>query len=670
MRDQLGSHWRWRLLLLVVLVLTVAGARWQAPWCNMEIVPGGSDRIVAASRTQDRLTIKLLDINTGHCRDVMRFEANQVPTTLRVVHEGKSLAWRSGNKLHIADIDAPYRTKSWPVPTDLRWPTIEGFSSDERFAIFQTMERAPAATGKTPGTEYQYLISIVDLTSGQVVSSEKWGRPIEATRSRDEFRLTQIDTAHGNWPASAVCKLTPTGQWEHMKSTSRPTFSQYEKVRLAESPQGKIRRLLDKEVAAPAETEISGRVLAMSPSGHMVVDGVGRIREPFFIGHADASELRRTASVFRFAGASYPQDGAVAFVNLWDDVEVIDLANAKTIAIFELGTHRKRLLAALAIGAWVIAATCVWVGVREKSSWWELDAAAATVIVQLGSLIWFGAHLPTWQMIGTQAFFLAYMAFIAGMIAGVSIVVGWYWTYGRGRTAVRWIIGGFWLCAVSACLSPTVFGELAGVADLERMDILWALTQAVSIVVAGFAAILLLVMKTLGWSVSNAPIDQPAGRFGLTSLFVATIGVSMLIAVGNAVVNEFNPDMLLLALAPILAAFVTCNLLVSLAFSRPLWVVVFHVAVILLLLPAIWIAARASLGFMVWLPPASPAILGAFLASAAISIAITCGLARCHGWRWMRASRAIEPPPEMEAARESIESAPQSADVGNQPVLN
>jgi hypothetical protein len=262
------------------------------------------------------------------------------------------------------------------------------------------------------------------------------------------------------------------------------------------------------------------------------------------------------------------------------------------------------------------------------------------------------------------------MAFIAGMIAGVSIVVGWYWTYGRGRTAVRWIIGGFWLCAVSACLSPTVFGELAGVADLERTDILWALTQAVSIVVAGFAAILLLVMKTLGWSVSNAPIDQPAGRFGLTSLFVATIGVSMLIAVGNAVVNEFNPDMLLLALAPILAAFVTCNLLVSLAFSRPLWVVVFHVAVILLLLPAIWIAARASLGFMVWLPPASPAILGAFLASAAISIAITCGLARCHGWRWMRASRAIEPPPEMEAARESIESAPQSADVGNQPVLN
>ncbi len=673
MRDQLGSHWRWRLLLLLALVLTVAGERSQSPQWRLMIASGGGKRIVATSERRDHVTVMATDETTGRFRDCLRIEFEPYPAYFRVVHEGTAVAWQQMRELHVGNLDAPHRTKSWPIPQDVGWSIFEGFSSDERFAVFQKpMQINSPAPAKTANAERRYLISVVDLSSGQIVSAEEWAGPIESTGKPNEFRGTKSeDSANESEPIDALWKLTATGQWERIESTSLPSFDRYQRVRLAESPQGSIRRLADDEKPTPSETEIAGAVAAVSPSGHILIDRAVKFQTSVLIGRQDTARLLRTDAVISYHGISFPNDDAAAVVIPSDDIEVLDLNTGKALTTFYFGTHRQKVLTVFAIWTVVLVGMWTWLGARERSSWWMFDAPLAMVTLPLAHLTWFAANFQA-RMMGSAIYVFGHMGFIAGIIAGVSIVVGWYWTYGHGRTAIRWIVGGILLCAVSAYLCQQVVDELLGAtrSTVEGMTLVWAACQSASIVLAGVGAVLLLATKTFGWTVSDAPLDQPIGQFSLASLFVATIGISMIFAIAKAASSELNLQVLWFILASALAVLLIGNLVVSLILSRSIWAAAIHAMILLILLPAIWITAEINLGAIAWLPVAGAHILGSFLGGALLPIVIGSGLARCHGWRWMRASRAIEPPPEMEAARESIESAPQSADVGNQPVLN
>lgn len=682
MRAQLGSHWRWRLLLLLVLVLTIAGARWQAPHFSVMVVPGGGPRIVTASQGRQQVFLMALHTEldkkldkgidqphgqpTGRFRSFLQLDAKRNATYFRAVHQGAAVAWRQAYDLHLAEIDAPHRTRSWPIPHDIGVATIEGLLPDERFAVFQKTEHATGGTSR-------YFISVVDLSNSQIISTEEWATRIEPSDKPNEFRGTRTENFLDGSESIATCwKLTPAGEWEPLASTPLPLLSQYQNLKLAESPQGDFRILAEGEKPSPSETEIIGVVVAASPSGYMLIDPLVGRRGRILVGHSNASELRATTTnIGYYYGISFPREDAAAVVNLSNDIELLDLTTGKTITTFSFGTHRKWTLGAFALVMAGLAAMWTWLGAREKTSWWLFDASVAMAIVPLVSLIWLVANIHAWQMAGSMASLVAYRGFMIGSVAGTSIMVGWYWTFGHGRTTVRWMIGGLLLCAVCASQSEQLLSDLLGEdhSSTEGMAILWAVCQSASIVVAGFVAILLLATKSFGWAVSDVPLEAPTNRFTLTSLFVATIGVSMLIAVANAVSNEFHVIGLLWFLMPTLGAVLVGNLIASLILSRSIVAAAIHAILIVMLLLATWSVARASFGPMSWLP-GSGWIFGACLASSILPIIIASFLARCHGWRWMRASRAIEPPPEMEAARESIESAPQSADVGNQPVLN
>jgi hypothetical protein len=651
MQGTLGSHWRWRLLLLLALVVTIAGARSQAPQWNVMLVSGVGERLVAVSQRREEVTVMVLDQTSdqapdpaaGRFRELFRLEAKRNPTAFRVVREGTAIAWRQSDTLYAADIEAPNQKKSWPIPRDVGWATIEGFSSDERFAIFQKVVLVS-------GSNYQYSINVVDLNKGEIVSSEDWASAVESTGNPNEFRGARLeDSAIGGEPAHAVWKLTGAGQWERLEPIAFPSFTQYQSVRLAQSLQGKVRRLAVNEKPGPSETEVAAVVSAASPSGYLLIDPLINLESHMLVGRWDASDLLPTNTTIGYSGVAFPKDDVAAIVNSQDDIELLDLTTGKTMRAHHFGTHRKGVLAAFALGLAGLVAMSTWLGAGERSSWWVFDTSMAIAIIPFAALIWFAANIRVWRMAGSEMF--VHLVLIVGAVSGISIVVGWYWTYGHGRTTIRWMVGGLLLCVVCASLSGPVMNDLLGTdrSVVELTPILWAVCQSASIVVAGFVAILLLATKTFGVAVSDDPLDAPTGRFGLASLFVAIIGVSMLLAVASALSNQLHVNALVWALAHALAAILVGNLIVSFILSRSITVAVIHALILFVLLPAIWFAAKASFGGLVFLPLAGSWVLGAFIVGSVLPILIASGLARCHGWRWMRAARVALP--EVEAPR-------------------
>jgi hypothetical protein len=663
-QNGMGNHWRWRLLLLLALLSLFAAAVWQAPWWNIEIVPVGGPSIVVASRVRDRLTVMAIDRTTGRHQELVVFSGKQSVSSLRVVRHGTAVAWMDGRTVQLVDIGTPGQAKQLPIPDNIKWSSLGGVSANERFAIFQQIARVDVPRpGKRSKPEYRHMLIVVDLTSGQIVSSEPWPGSIESTGNPDEFRFARMDSNSADTNEARVVaswKLTAEGQWE----TSEPQAAwhqpvdRYGRIRIAVSPNGDQRLLVQNESASPTEAEIPGRMLAVSPAGYILVQGfrVG----PILVGHLDSATLHPTDLTTAYSDAVFLEDDLAALVNLGDDVEIVNLKSAKTIAAFPFGTHRKQSLAAIAIALVVLAAISACVAAWERSSWWMFDAAMATAIIPLPPLIWFAANFSPWRTLGTLEPWLCCLAFVAGTLGGASVLAGWYWTSGRGRTMVRWIAGGLWLCLLSTYLSEQVLNRQLAVegAVLPGMDVVWAMCQTGSVVAAGVVAIVLLMVRGLGWSAGDAYCEEPSNRFSLASMFVAMVGISALIALASVWPVDASLNTCVVFLLPILSALAIANLIVSLTLSRSVWIAVAQVAAIVVLLPIFWFTGRASLSVFFWLPPLADWILVAFLLGLCVPIEIISGLARCHGWRWMRATQAYGSLHEVKTVRERTVEAP------------
>jgi hypothetical protein len=661
MQANLGSHGRWRLLLLLALALLIAAAWFQAPAQTVKTIPGGASRVAIAKYVRDRVTVIALDPATGQSHEVVSLTKGHDPTSLHVVRHGTAVAWIQGDKLWVMTLDAPYRQRWWPIPNTAGRSTIVGISSDFRFAVFQE---------STVWTARPYLLQVVNLTNGQVAFTLEPKCLVESTTEPDQFHSAPFTTKsamhyellHNSKPVDTFWELTESGQFKPFDSKTVPPIFRDELILVASSPEGILRRLAENEQPTPTDGLGLGDVVGVLPADRLFLRE--RDSNQVLIGNSASNELHRAGWRLESPEINFLTDDVAAIVTAWNDVEVIDLKTSKITAAFRLGTDRKQWQVALAIVTILFVVAWTWLGACEKSDWWLFDTATAVAIIPLAPLLWFAARFSIWHPpgpAGPLGLLIEHLAFVAGTITGTSIVAGWYWAYGYGRTLIRWSSGGLWLSVLSMFLSQTVLNTGLGLDEtyLPYVDVIWCFSQVASIVVAGVSAISLLVPRPFGWSVRDTPSKAPLNRFGLSSIFVAMLGISAVFALVSATPISSHLDAMPYILPPALAAVGIGNVIASLIISRSRWTMAYHVAIQICLVPLYFVAAARLLMPLGWSQLST--ITSVFLAATILPVVIASSLARCHGWRWMQSTAPPGSTTEEETAREERVDVPQSS---------
>lgn len=620
-----GTQWRWRAVLILISVAVFAAgwnvARW---WSCRVVVRGSGETAVIRVRQPKQELLEHIDWSTGTRRKIAEIPTGDywlVDHSVRVVRDGKAVAWYQDGRVHIAPIDGlDVRTSARfkltaPSPLD----SFLGITSDENFAVFrvQMFDFVQLANGTGM---LAVNMTVIDLRTGEVASTERWAADACAIGSSAEIVGTRLTPeAYGRWT------FANGRAWEKV-ADEKERLHEHQIVFVIEGADGQ----LSWTGHVTTQKSESWGTVVQSPSGEcFVANGEGRC--------AVFNDITGKITDLRLPwgccpAASFTADGKTLVVSdLLDDIQLIDAETGRLIAKDSAGSHRRAILLVVATIGLLLSAAWFRIALAENSTSWAMVDALATILVVSFTIT--GAATATthpawaWSYPGVL-WGLGYVA--AGMFAGATVMTGCYWAHGDGALVARWIKGAICLAIL---LTPIPMLNLFGSRWQQPLAII-----ATAIFAAGVTALVVWLPNAIGWTIRNRPIEGPVHHFGLTAIFGAISGVGILLALGRWLIDPSQWASNKWAVDAIVEMMCVGTLLVTVFFLRLPW----YGTVVALLVAATTTITLICLGLfgMTAANPkffVTPSMEIAGLIGTTLSVAIACTVLRRHGFRWTRA---------------------------------
>lgn len=656
MSDWLGSHWRWRVAMVCIAVALLGYGWWQAErWVSRHLVNYGGS--VAAYRVVHRDGSQLLeafDWKTGRrwtLADISHErQRDEIEWSVRVSPDGKTIAWLHGSQVHTVDIESPVRHHVCEVSFWRPEYKLIGLSRDARFGVFQAgavkrtlpngqtkVELEFGWGGKQPAV---CLLSVVDLQSGQVVSSRQWQSRMYEAEAVGDFRSSWVVASPDDpdEPLVGRWKLNDEGEWDLLERL--PQFGAPSIPMVQE--QAGAWRIVDDVSLLPQDTVVAQNwAVRMSDSGKQFTTLL-MPRQPVFVGSLDtmrAWEIARDGD--DVTGMFVTGDGANAVIsNRRDDIVVFDVATGKVVATESSGSSRRNQLLAIGVGLLVLAALWARTAIAEsKLPWGMFDALAATTLVQAAVFpIYLSIRIGEWAHFSDPFDFIP-ASVLRGVFVGSAIATGWYWAHGREWFATRWLLGTLWLIAITVSLVAHNHSWAVhyGLAMILRAWIIAGLSTA------GLVAAVAVLFRPLGWSVRAAEEAHRPWRFGLMELFSLTASVAIALVLIQSLL-EFRGLVNFLDIAnwPS-SSFLLGVPLVGVLFLRSRWTIALGIALVAVALAGTyWYVEHSTFSPVVM---KSDRYIGEAVtaASTVFALVLPCLVLRRQGWRWTRTKPVVSP---------------------------
>lgn len=653
MSDWLGSHWRWRGTMFVVAISLLGYGWWQAGrWVSRLLVHYSSSPAVYRVLHRDgRQSLEAFDWKTGRSLKLANLgrerQQGEIEGSMRVSPDGKTVVWLRGSQVHSVGIESPDRRYACELPISLTGYDFVGVSRDARFGVFQAVGgKTTLPDGKTSvnvvtrridARERVYVLKVVDLETGKVVSSREWQSSMDDGHKSgaNEFRsYLQVELpADRSEPQFGRWMLTDKGKWELIEKVKQRFDAQ--RVWMAQERPGQW-----KIINGPTSgTIICERVIRPSDSGTRFVTYANSSVDAILVGDFTTGQVREVLpSLDGVTSAFLTSDGENYVISdRRDDIVVFDTATGKVVARDWSGSSCRLQLLGIGVGLLALAAVWTRIGAAESSSRWGVtDALAAILLVQAATFpIYASLDVDDWKPFAIDLFKVLPAGWLHGAFIGSAILTGWYWAHGREWFPARWVLGTLWLTALA--VPVTVYNRRAE-ASYDLM-MLQAIVVA-GLVTAGAAAALAVLTRSLGWSIRGPVEPQASWRFGLLHLLVLTAAVGFAIVLLQSVLDFPGLSLLSASSFPSGACFLGVPL-VGVLFLRPRWAIALGVLV------SVAIAVAGSFWFVEQFDSSFPLkkpdrYVGEVVAavSAMLAIVMSCVVLRGHGWRWAHARKA------------------------------
>ncbi len=620
-----GTQWRWRAVLILISVVVFAAgwnvARW---WSCRVIVQGSGETAVIRVRQPGLESLEHIDWSTGTRRKIAEIPTGDywlVDHSVRVVRDGKAVAWRQDDRVHIAPIDGSgVKTSArfkLNAPSSL--DPFLGVTSDENYAVFcvQISDVAHLANGTSM---LAVNVTVVDLRTGEYVSAERWAADTCTIGSSAEIVGTRLNPeAYGRWTFSS------DPGWKKV-AEDKERLHEHQIVFVSEGADGQLSWTGH---VTTQKSESWGNVV-QSPSGECFVANSGKGRCAVF--NDNTGKVTDLSLPWGCCPtASFTADGKTLVVSdLLDDIQLIDAETGRLIAKDTAGSDRRMLLLGFAtIGLLLSVAWFRFALLEHSTSWAMVDALATTLAVSftITGAVTAATH-PGWSFaFGHELFGLSYV--VAGIAAGAAVMTGCYWAHGDGALVARWIKGAICLALL---LTPLPMLNLFGSWWQQPLTI--AATAAFA---GGVTALVVWLPNLMGWTIRNRPIEGSAHRFGLGAIFGTISSVGILLALGRWLIDPSRWESNKWIVDAIAELMCVGTLLVAVFFLRLPW----YGIVVALLVAAAAITTLICLGLF-GMAAANPKFVGAPMMEVAgligttLSVAISCTVLRRHGFRWTR----------------------------------
>ncbi len=654
MSNWLGSHWRWRVAMVCIAVALLGYGWWQAGrWTFRQVViRGGSPAVYRTVHRDGSQTLEAFDWKTGRQWTLAQIDPDVYPEevawSVRVTRDGKSVVWRYDNEVHAVDIESPERRQTFRLPFDNSRHKLIGLSHDARLAVFQAVgvrrflpdgqSNVLLLDGQTGLQPAVFILSVVDLKSGEIVSSREWGSSMMETNivGADEFKSYLVTTSPTE-PAEPVrgrWRLTEEGEWELLEQSKQFKFQYVDMVR---ETTGKW-RLVEDLSSLPADTvPVHAYVFGTFDSGERFT--ANGVRDPrTFAGNFETKEVFEIGDGDETTGAAVTSDGSYAVISdRRDDILVYDLKTGKVIARDAAGSSRRNHLFGVGIGLLVLAvALCRMAMVEINPSWGMIDALTAVLAVEVAAFPIYTsfASQPLWTTLPGDVWDAIPSYLFLGVFLGGAITTGWYWAHGREWFPSRWLFGALWLVVLAI---PPVLNEILGFQQLA-VTFPYALAMALvpsmiaGLVASGLVAAVAVLFRPLGWSIRAAEESRTQWRFGLLQLCLLTASVGIaLVLVQSMPGLSGSISYHRISVWPI-GSFLSVGL-VGLLFLRSRTAMALGVVTLAL------IGFAATYWYVeTYVLKRWDGYLGEAVAAAGTTLAVVlpCWVLRRHGWRWTK----------------------------------
>lgn len=678
MPDRFGSHWRWRLAIVLVAAALIGYGWWQAgrwQWRRLVESGGGWPAIYCLGHYDGSQSIEAFDWHNNRTWTIATIppDGRQSEFNDRVIVAtgGKAIAWRQDDTIHVVDIDAPHRARSYDLPRlQGIWraaveksplPHSENFdgsnyrlvqiSQDGRFAILQSVDGKDYLTGLTKQMrriwwkntpvwrplESVHLV-VVDLKAGEVASSRLWQSITIEGENAGEFESLSLvwsprdasESVYGRWQLSNEGKLVLIEKADVPRTPL---------VAIADT-HGIVVRIADEARPADLSDVVSQGTIVRTLPDRVLVEDSGRSKLRIFDqmmfqqGVVDRSQL---------TAAHLAADGlTLAGSNQFDDIVVFNTRNGGVTAREISGSSRRLQLLTIAIALLAVAIALIRIGLAESIfAWGMFDALVACALI-LGSVYPLQACLDSTPILfDLRAFVPPYL--FQGAMVGAAILAGWYLAHGRHWAAVRWLLGTLGLIAFTVPLLISKSWEFS-----TSFDIVLRTMVTLGLFMSSLAAAVAIVVRPLGWAISPPAAEPGTFRFGLMQMLILISSVGMAIILFQALPGFSKSEVLFWSMG-------------SLAFGIPLVGVLFLRSGwwrVIGLVASLAVAGEAIYYRAVW--PGNVADVPFFAgeaittASAALTILLPCLVVRKHGWAWTKFDQletSIEQPaPHLESA--------------------
>lgn len=616
-RERWGSHWRWRWMLFVALVVLVTarvalGQWWRSPQL---VFGGGGPPAVLLNWSSGGWTIETWDWSTNQTAKIVALA--RYPNRRGIICTGdRRVMWFDEGMLHSVELEPPHEQQQWATPyaaAERRDVHVVGTSVNSRFVAVECEHSAIGGYG--PYFDFAE-VAVIDRQTGEVVSN---------IRRRDHTRPTPVAGLFKDY--RELWRLTDEGEWESVAAKDDP--QPYAAIVVESS--GKRYRLRERVSLKPQEEFEYSEVKALSPDGqHILLQRNGYL---LLLAHEGNREVQVLPIATHYSWApSFTTDSKhLVATDVYQDLHAFDATTGKIVASTRYGAHWHW-------GAGILSAACLgvafsWIALafrQQQPVWAVVDIHAAAMAAQMalfGYLLVMPEIRPEWLVPPREGTILC--------ITGVfGIAVGWYWTYGRASLGARLKWG---------LLSILVIAIVPAVAMVHRAAFLASallLPPFCGLFAACVTALALLPFSLLPWRVSDQSPENQARRFGLASMMLVVTGISVIVGFLNLFFLPSSRGVaaeVAIVLLPIAVLGLLWPAVVMMNVGR-WWRIALGIGVAVLVVggmvvysthrPATlsWHADRAAYWFVV---TTGPLLLG------------MATLARKHGWRWRRAVQTL-----------------------------
>lgn len=469
--DRWCSHWRWRVVLLLLMGLLV-GYGWilADQWRMRSVVAGSGCPAILSIYRRNGISIEAYDWKTGEHWHVTELKnvhhRNEIAGTLRAVGDGKSIAWQDGATIHVVDLAPPHEHRQYVTPANGTDDLFVGMTDDRRFAVFQSSGERVSNTGGG---------RVVDLKTGTVVDTLAWDSRITLIGPNQFVFL--------DGPATGIWRISADGKWE--------------------------------------EEEDRYLRFAFGPSLSMTVDSQDRWR---FLNH----------NLVAGSGQFVDRGETVLWADFRNDMRLIDTRTGNILSIDDRGSQRQFRLFVVAGLLLAVSAVLLGTAMRERHLFWTFaDVFASFLAAQIGvGCILVGMVHPELflNLPEDQVWVFPVEGYLVGMYAGATNMIGIYWAFGRGGLLWRWLEGG--LCLLLTSLCGTVVGGQLSPMEVSQTMILGGI-MAFGLILASATSCLGLLARTLGWTLGDVPVEENPRQYRLSSFFLIVAAIAVLIVLAQ-----------------------------------------------------------------------------------------------------------------------------------------